>query len=92
MTLPGRIFIASALGLLAGSGLADAYNSEEHKILVDWGASMVRPWRGATYRIAIARGPAGLELDGRRLEGNVLPPPRAPGEVHEVRATVHDRA
>ena len=36
----GRYVIA-CLSVLAPLGVANAYNSEEHKIIVDWGASMV---------------------------------------------------
>jgi hypothetical protein len=54
---------------------------------------MTRPFRGATYEIEILRTddlPAGvsteLELDGRRLEGTLVPAPRAPGDRHRLRA------
>jgi cellobiose phosphorylase len=57
------------------------------------GARMTRPFRGATYEIEILRTddlPAGvsteLELDGRRLEGTLVPAPRAPGDRHRLRA------
>jgi len=37
------------------------------------GARMTRPWRGATYEIAIERGGiAGVEVDGKRIEENLL--------------------
>lgn len=48
-------------------------------------ASMVRPWRGATYRIDVVReGPSDVAA------GTVLPPPRAPGEVHHVRVSTRE--
>ncbi len=37
-------------------------------------ASMVRPWRGATWEIAIERGDSPrLEVDGAALDGRLLP-------------------
>jgi hypothetical protein len=54
---------------------------------------MTRPFRRSTYEIEIERAtdlPAGvwteLELDGQRLSKTLLPPPRAAGEHHRVRA------
>ncbi|HXS82445.1 MAG TPA: hypothetical protein VN896_06945, partial [Methylomirabilota bacterium] len=38
----GRSFLACAVGLLAAASPARAYDSEEHKLIADWGASMVR--------------------------------------------------
>lgn len=48
-------------------------------------ASMVRPWRGAIYRIEIKRAAdeLGLWLDGHRVSGGLLPAPK-PGEEHSV--------
>jgi len=49
-------------------------------------ASMVRPYRGATYHLKIDRTTTdhGLWLDGARLESPLLPPPATDGEIHEV--------
>ncbi|MBI4918081.1 MAG: glycosyl transferase family 36 [Acidobacteria bacterium] len=49
-------------------------------------ARMVRPWRGATYRITIERAASdlGIWLDGARVACCVLPPPSHAGESHEV--------
>jgi cellobiose phosphorylase len=59
------------------------------------GATMTRPWRGATYRITIERAgslsatsPAQVTLDGVPVPDGVLPPPGCPGEVHEVRVVI----
>jgi cellobiose phosphorylase len=51
----------------------------------EWGhARMVRPYRGAIYEIRIERGGApGVTLDGREIEGSLLPIPNE-GERHEV--------
>ncbi|MBI2212933.1 MAG: glycosyl transferase family 36, partial [Acidobacteria bacterium] len=47
-------------------------------------ARVMRNWRGATYEIAIERGGAsGLTLDGRPIEGTLLPVPKS-GEKHVV--------
>lgn len=47
-------------------------------------ARVTRNWRGATYEIAIERGGAsGLTLDGRPIEGTLLPVPKS-GEKHVV--------
>jgi len=43
MASPRRLLLATTLGLLIVGEPAYGYNSEEHKILVDWGASMTRP-------------------------------------------------
>jgi cellobiose phosphorylase len=57
-------------------------------------ARMVRPWRGATLEIDIARGvPSGGEavsvaVDGLLLETNVLPPPAGPAGTGSVRRVV----
>jgi cellobiose phosphorylase len=60
-------------------------------------ASMMRPYRGGTYRIEIQRAAtsqtgdgsvgAGVEvtLDGVKLSGNLVPPPARVGETHELR-------
>lgn len=50
-------------------------------------ARMVRPYRGATYRVEIERAPDdhGVWLDGRRLEGRLVPPPEGASASHEVR-------
>jgi cellobiose phosphorylase len=56
-------------------------------------ASLVRTFRGATYRIAIDNtagrccGVRSLILDGAVLAGTVIPP-QAPGSVHEVQVIV----
>jgi cellobiose phosphorylase len=51
-------------------------------------ARMVRPWRGATWEIEIARsGAAAVEVDGSRLPGSVIPVPKQPGGRHRVRVT-----
>jgi len=56
-------------------------------------AKVRRPWRGAVYDIEILNphgvpvGPVTMELDGRVLDGDVIPPPAATGE-HRVRVTV----
>ncbi len=57
-------------------------------------ARMTRPFRGALYEIEIEK-PAGLcrghveiELDGRLLEGNIIPPPATPGERHRARVRI----
>ena len=57
------------------------------------GARMTRPYRGTVYDIHLERvqGLAEgvwteLELDGKRIEGCIVPPPRAPGGRHVVRA------
>jgi cellobiose phosphorylase len=62
------------------------------------GASAIRPWRGATYRVTIERDPgleAGspprLEIDRVRHAGRLLPVP-TPGERHEVRVVVPAQA
>ncbi|HNX50197.1 MAG TPA: hypothetical protein PKL08_08540 [Thermoanaerobaculaceae bacterium] len=52
------------------------------------GASMTRPWRGATYEIEIVRDAASsaqpeVTLDGVQLAGNHLPVPTEPG-AHRV--------
>ena len=52
-------------------------------------ASMIRPWRGATYRIVIERDPAGLPrpqvvLDGAQLANARIPAPKSAGGVHDV--------
>ena len=41
-----------------------------------WNAArMTRPWRGATVEVAIERGAAAaIEVDGKRIEGNLLAP------------------
>ena len=48
-------------------------------------ARMTRTWRGATYDIRIERGGEGsvVKMDGREIEGGVLPVP-SKGEHHEV--------
>jgi cellobiose phosphorylase len=53
-------------------------------------ASMVRPYRSATYLVQIERSRTdqGIWLDGRRVEGHLLPPPASPGETHEVTVRV----
>jgi len=55
----------------------------------DWDrARMVRPWRGATWEIDIERGVANdVEVDGVRIEGNVIPVPKQAGGRHHVHAT-----
>jgi cellobiose phosphorylase len=52
-------------------------------------ARMTRSWRGATYDIRIERGGSGMvvTLNGRDIEGGLLPVPKA-GEHHEVRVKV----
>ena len=56
-------------------------------------ARMVRPWRGATLEIEIARGvPSGcgdvsVAVDGLELATNVLPPPSHPGSTLRVSVT-----
>lgn len=58
------------------------------------GAEVVRPWRGATYRVRIERGDvadgaaASVELDGQPLPGTLVPPPAHRGERHAVRVIV----
>jgi cellobiose phosphorylase len=60
-------------------------------IPADWtGFTATRHFRGATYRITVAK-PAGLNgrvsfltVDGRRILGNLAPPPAVPGQVIEV--------
>ncbi len=58
-------------------------------------AGMVRPWRGCTYDVRIERGGSDgrsssavaateVMLDGRRLDGDLLPPPARAGVRHEV--------
>jgi cellobiose phosphorylase len=52
-------------------------------------ASMTRPWRGSTYRIAIERDGAGrtqpeVIVDGVTLERACIPVPDVAGGVHEV--------
>jgi hypothetical protein len=42
MTLPGRYSIAMLASLLLFADSARAYNSEEHKLIADWGASLVQ--------------------------------------------------
>lgn len=55
---------------------------------------MVRPWRGATLEIDIARGvPSGggavsVAVDGLLQATNVLPPPARPGGTFGVAVTV----
>ena len=57
-------------------------------------ARMVRPWRGATLEIEIARGvPAGgrdvaVSVDGVPLASNVLAPPERSGGVRKVAVTI----
>ena len=53
-------------------------------------ASMVRPWRGAIWEIAIERGRSPrLELDGAALPGNLIPVLAASGAGrHRVRVVV----
>ncbi len=48
-------------------------------------ARMTRTWRGATYDITIERGGEGtvVKMDGREVEGGVLPAPEK-GQHHEV--------
>lgn len=58
-----------------------------------WSAArMTRPWRGCTYEVEMVRvaGRAGVRvsLDGRRLTGNVLPPPDHTGAQHHVRVEI----
>ncbi|HEY6058051.1 MAG TPA: glycosyl hydrolase family 65 protein, partial [Candidatus Limnocylindrales bacterium] len=61
----------------------------------DWGGFMVvRRFRGTTFRIAVHK-PAGTEgrvgrlvVDGREVEGNVVPLPERPGSVVDVDAWV----
>ncbi len=52
-------------------------------------ARMLRPWRGSTYDIRIERGNGEpqLTLDGRLLDGNLIPAPERVG-THEVVARI----
>ncbi|MFA6956076.1 MAG: glycosyl hydrolase family 65 protein [Thermoanaerobaculia bacterium] len=51
-------------------------------------ARVTRSWRGASYEISIERGgSAGVTLDGKPVEGNLLPVPKA-GDKHVVVARV----
>ncbi|HKE19834.1 MAG TPA: hypothetical protein VKB80_33390 [Kofleriaceae bacterium] len=56
-------------------------------------ASMTRPWRGSTYRVAIERDGTRRDapeatLDGKPLPGARIPVPPTPGQVHDVRVRV----
>ena len=52
-------------------------------------ARMIRPFRGARYEIAIARGTAfSVTLDGCPQKGSVLPPPARMGARHRVDVVV----
>ena len=51
-------------------------------------ARVIRTWRGASYEISIERGKsASLTLDGKSIDGNLLPIPNA-GNKHVVVARV----
>jgi cellobiose phosphorylase len=59
----------------------------------DWGEFKVtRRFRGATYKITVRKPKGGtgrvtrLTVDGRAVEGNLIPLPTRPGEVFEVEA------
>jgi len=52
-------------------------------------ARMVRPWRGATWQIDIERGDEPrVEVDGRGVDGTLVPVPAERGGRHEVRVTI----
>jgi cellobiose phosphorylase len=60
----------------------------------DWTqAKMTRNYRGATYQIdirkaaGICKGKVGIELDGKKLPGNVVAP-QGDGKTHKVKVTV----
>ncbi len=59
------------------------------------GASMIRPYRGCTYRVQIARAPelpAGrveVSCDGQRLPTAVIPPPTQDGTTYDVHVRYH---
>lgn len=61
----------------------------------DWRSmQLVRPWRSCTYDIRITK-PLGIEkgkvvvmLDGKKLPGNVIPPPQESGRVFTVNVRV----
>lgn len=61
----------------------------------DWSeASMVRPYRGNTYEIRIKRVAAGanghakLMLDGKPVQGNLIPNPETTGQQHVIEAHI----
>jgi cellobiose phosphorylase len=61
----------------------------------DWGSfSVTRRFRGATYRIAVQKTPgvsgrvSRLQVDGRPIDGNLVPLPAVPGAEIEVAAFV----
>ncbi len=48
-------------------------------------AELTRLWRGAEYHVTVKRtGKPSISLDGKKIDGNLLPPPKKPGEKHEV--------
>ncbi len=52
-------------------------------------ARMVRPWRGATWHVDIERGgEPRVEVDGRTLDGTLVPVPAESGGRHQVRVTI----
>jgi cellobiose phosphorylase len=58
------------------------------------GFSVVRQYRGGVYHVKVNNpnglccGVKSLVVDGRRVAGNLLPPPTAPGQAIQVEVTL----